>query len=299
MPRNIGFVGVGLMGRGMVHSLVRKGHQLKIYNRTREKAEEAAAEGGQVVDSPAAAARGSEVIVTMLADPNAVISVHEGENGLLSAIEPGTVVIDSSTISPPVTLRIAENLKAKGADLLDAPVFGSKNEAENAALGFIIGGDPAVFERVQDVLESMGKTFYVGGSGMGSYAKLVVNFIIAASLEAMNEGVVLATKAGVNPEVMLEIIQNSRARSGIIEMKAPQVLKRDFSPFFPLRLMDKDLGLVMDTARFLKVPMLLGGVLKEVYNACMAEGLADQDFCATIKFLEEITNVEVKAASNQ
>lgn len=299
MPRSIGFVGVGLMGRGMVHSLVRNGHQLKIYNRTRAKAEEAAAEGGQVVDSPAAAASGAEVIVTMLADPDAVLAVHEGENGLLSAIEPGTVVIDSSTISPPVTLRIAQNLKAKGADMLDAPVFGSKNEAENGALGFIVGGDRAVFERVQDVLESMGKTFYVGANGMGSYAKLVVNFIIAASLEAMNEGVVLATKAGVDPEVMLQIIQTSRARSGIIEMKAPQVLKRDFSPFFPLRLMDKDLGLVMDTARFLKVPMLLGGVLKEVYNACMAEGLADQDFCATIKFLEEITAVEVKAASNQ
>lgn len=299
MPRSIGFIGVGLMGRGMVHSLVRNGHKLRIYNRTRARAEEAAQEGGQVVDSPAEAARDAEVIVTMLADPDAVLAVHEGDKGILSAIKPGTVVIDSSTISPPVTLRVAKNLKAKGADMLDAPVFGSKNEAENADLGFIVGGEREVFERVQDVLESMGRTFYVGTNGMGSYAKLVVNFIIAASLQAMNEGVVLATKAGVDPEVMLQIIQTSRARSGIIEMKAPQVLKRDFSPFFPLRLMDKDLGLVMDTAKFLKVPMLLGGALKQIYTACMAEGLAEEDFCATIKFLEEITDVEVKAAAAQ
>ena len=297
MPRNIGFIGVGLMGRGMVHSLIRNGHSLKIYNRTRAKAEEAAQSLGTVVDTAADAAADADVIVTMLADPAAVLGVLEGESGYLSTLRPGTVVIDSSTISPPVTLSIAQKLKAKGAEMLDAPVFGSKNEAEKGELGFIVGGDPSVFNDVQDVFNAMGKTFYVGTNGMGSYAKLVVNFIIAASLQAMNEGMVLATKAGLNPDVMMQIIQTSRARSGIIEMKAPQVLKRDFSPFFPLRLMDKDLGLVMDTARSLKVPMILGGVLKEVYSACMAQGLADEDFCATIKFLEGITQVEVKGES--
>jgi 3-hydroxyisobutyrate dehydrogenase-like beta-hydroxyacid dehydrogenase len=134
---------------------------------------------------------------------------------------------------------------------------------------------------------------------MGSYAKLVVNFIIATTLQAMNEGVVLATKAGIDPEVMLQVIQSSRARSGIIDMKAPQVLKRDFSPFFPLRLMDKDLGLVMDTARSLKAPMLLGAVVKEVFSACMAEGMGDEDFCASIKFLERINQIEVKPGSGE
>jgi|SRR5678816_1379557 len=297
MPRNIGFIGVGLMGRGMVHSLLRNGHSLKIYNRTREKAQDAAQGLGTVVDTPAQAAQGSDIIVTMLADPNAVLGVLEGDDGYLSTIGRGTVVIDSSTISPPVTLTVAQKLKAKGAEMLDAPVFGSKNEAEKGELGFIVGGDPSVFNDVQDVFSAMGKTFYVGTNGMGSYAKLVVNFIIAASLQAMNEGMVLATKAGLNPDVMMQIIQTSRARSGIIEMKAPQVLKRDFSPFFPLRLMDKDLGLVMDTARSLKVPMILGSVLKEVYSACMAQGLADEDFCATIKLLEGITQVEVKGES--
>jgi 3-hydroxyisobutyrate dehydrogenase/2-hydroxy-3-oxopropionate reductase len=286
------------MGRGMVHSLIRNGHSLKIYNRTRAKAEEAAQSLGTVVDSAADAAADADVLVTMLADPAAVLGVLEGEGGYLSTIRPGTVVIDSSTISPPVTLSIAQKLKTKGAEMLDAPVFGSKNEAEKGELGFIVGGDPSVFKDVQDVFNAMGKTFYVGTNGMGSYAKLVVNFIIAASLQAMNEGMVLATKAGLNPDVMMQIIQTSRARSGIIEMKAPQVLKRDFSPFFPLRLMDKDLGLVMDTAHSLKVPMMLGGVLKEVYSACMAQGLADEDFCATIKLLEGITQVEVKGESN-
>jgi 3-hydroxyisobutyrate dehydrogenase-like beta-hydroxyacid dehydrogenase len=272
---------------------------LKIYNRTRSKAEEVAEGGATVVNSPAEAASGSEIVVTMLADPAAVLGVMEGEDGILSSIAPGSIVIDSSTISPPTTQAVAEKLRARGADMLDAPVFGSKNEAEKGELGFIVGGNRETFDSVQDVFASMGKTFYVGTNGMGSYAKLVVNFIIAASLQAMNEGVILATKAGLDPDVMLQVILSSRARSGIIEMKAPQVLKRDFSPFFPLRLMDKDLGLVMDTARSLKVPMLLGAVLKETYTACMAEGMADEDFCSTIKLLEGITGVEVKPSSDQ
>ena len=130
---------------------------------------------------------------------------------------------------------------------------------------------------------------------MGEYAKLVVNLIIALTLQAMNEGMVLATKAGIDPEIMVQIIQSSRARSGIIEMKAPQVLKRDFSPFFPLRLMAKDMGLVLDTAHSLKVPMTAVAMLREFYSACMAQGLADEDYCATIKPLENTCGVEVKA----
>ena len=257
--------------------------------------EEVAQLGATVVDTPAEAASDAEVVVSMLADPAAVIEVMEGDAGVLTTIKPGTVVIDSSTISPATTQRVAERLKARGAQLLDAPVFGSKGDAEKAELGFIIGGDPAILESVKDVFACMGKTFYVGATGMGEYAKLVVNLIIALTLQAMNEGMVLATKAGIDPEIMVQIIQSSRARSGIIEMKAPQVLKRDFSPFFPLRLMAKDMGLVLDTAHSLKVPMTAVAMLREFYSACMAQGLADEDYCATIKPLENTCGVEVKA----
>ena len=159
-----------------------------------------------------------------------------------------------------------------------------------------MGAERAVFESVRDVLECMGKPFYVGTNGMGIYAKLVVNLIIAVTLQAMNEGLLMATKAGVDPDIMLQVIQSSRARSGIIEMKAPQILKRDFTAFFPLRLMDKDMGLVMDAAHALKIPAPASALVKEIYTACMADGMAEEDYSASIKLFEKITKVEVASA---
>ncbi len=291
----IGFIGTGLMGRGMARSLIRKGHNVRLYNRTRAKAEEVAQLGGTVVDTPAEAVRGADVVVTMLADPVALFEVVEGANGILDTIGRGAVLIDSSTVSPPATLRVRAALATRGADMLDAPVFGSKNEAENGALGLIVGGEPGVIARVQPVLDALGRTLHVGGNGAGAYAKLVVNLVIAGTLEAFNEGMVLATKAGIDPEVMLRVLLSSRARSGIIEMKAPQVLQRDFTPFFPLHLMAKDMRLVRESAEALEVRVPLADVLSRLYEACLASGLGEEDYCATIKPLEAQAGVAVAA----
>jgi 3-hydroxyisobutyrate dehydrogenase-like beta-hydroxyacid dehydrogenase len=299
MKKTIGVIGIGLMGRGMARSLVRKGHVVRLYNRTRAKAEEAAQLGGEVVNTPADAARGADVIVTMLADPPAVMDVVKGNHGILAVIRPSAVLIDSSTVSPPTTLRVRDLLKAKGADMLDAPVFGSKNEAEKGELGFIVGGERDVLARVQDVLDCMGRTIYVGGNGMGAYAKLVVNLIVAGTLQSFNEGMVLATKAGIDPEAMLQIIMSSRAKSGIIEMKAPQIMKRDFSPFFPLQLMAKDMRLVVESAEALGVHLPVAAAMKEILAASVAEGLATEDFAAAIKSLEKQAGIEVKPARNE
>jgi 3-hydroxyisobutyrate dehydrogenase-like beta-hydroxyacid dehydrogenase len=296
MSKTIGFIGAGLMGRGMARSLIRKGYHVRIYNRTRSKAEEVAQLGGEVAATPADAARGANVLVTMLADPNAVMNVVAGDDGILASVTPGTVLIDSSTISPPTTLRVLELLKVKGADMIDAPVFGSKNEAENGALGFIVGGQRETLARVQDVLDAMGRTIYVGENGMGAYAKLVVNLVIASTLQAFNEGMVLATKAGIDPGTMLEIIMSSRARSGIIEMKAPQIMKRDFSPFFPLELMAKDMRLVTESAAALDLELPFATTLTNFLAACASSGLAAEDFCASIKRLEQQAGIEVKPA---
>jgi 3-hydroxyisobutyrate dehydrogenase-like beta-hydroxyacid dehydrogenase len=296
MAKTIGFIGTGLMGAGMARSLIRKGHTVRIYNRTRAKAEEVAKLGGSVADSPAEAARGADVVVTMLADPAALLGVVEGAQGILNTLSPGTVLIDSSTVSPPTTLRVLELLKAKGTAMLDAPVFGSKNEAETGKLGFIVGGERDVLARVQTVLDDMGRTIYVGGNGMGAYAKLVVNLVIASTLQAFNEGMVLATKAGIDPDAMVEIIQSSRARSGIIEMKAPPILKRDFTAFFPLQLMAKDMRLVVESAGALGLQLPFATALKEIYASGLADGLAAEDFAASIKLLEKQAAVEVKSA---
>src|SRR6187455_3459480 len=295
--KNIAFIGTGLMGRGMARSLIRKGHAVHIYNRTRAKAEEVAQVGGTVADSPADAARDADVIVTMLADPAALLAVVEGENGILKTIKPGAVLIDSSTVSPPVTLKVLELLKAKSADMLDAPVFGSKNEAEKGELGFIVGGEKDVIARVQPVLDCMGRTNHVGGNGMGASAKLVVNLVIAGTLQAFNESMVLATKAGLDPDAMLKIILSSRAKSGIIEMKAPQIMKRDFTPFFPLQLMAKDMRLVLESAASLGVQLPFATALSGIYAGCLNDGLGTEDFAATIKPLEKQAALEVKGAT--
>ena len=285
-PQTIAFIGTGLMGRGMARNLIRQGHTVRLYNRTRAKAEEVAQLGGVVTDSPAEAARDADVIFTMLADPTALLGVVEGEQGILAGIRPGAVLIDSSTVSPPTTRRVLEHLRAKGADMLDAPVFGSKNEAEGGTLGFIVGGDAAVLARVQPVLDCLGKTTHVGGNGAGASAKLVVNLIMASTLHAFNEGMTLAEKSGIDPATMLQVILSCRARSGIIEMKAPKVLARDFTPFFPLRLMAKDLRLVGETAAALGLQLPQAAALNRIYADALAGGLAEEDFAATFKLLQ-------------
>ena len=293
MGRTIGFVGTGLMGRGMARSLIRKGHTVQVYNRTRAKAEEVAQLGAKVAATPADAARDAGVVVTMLADPKAVADCYEGKDGLLSTLSRDAVVIDSSTVSPPTTQTMAAAVQAKGGHLLDAPVFGSKNEAENGALGFIVGGDRAAFDSVQDVLACMGKSTYMGPSGMGATAKLVVNLVIAGELQAFYEGMVMATKAGLDPDQMYSILMNSRARSGIYEMKGPNILKRDFTTFFPLRLMDKDMRLALETADALRVSLPLVKAVKDVLGACVAAGQGDEDMSSAIRHLERAGGVEV------
>lgn len=297
MGRTIGFVGTGLMGRGMVRSLIRKGHALRVWNRTRSKAEEAAKAGGTVAASPAEAARGADVVFSMLSDPAAVSACFEGPDGILSTLGKGAVVVDSSTVSPPSTKRMADLVRARGASMLDAPVFGSRNEAENGNLGFIVGGDRAVFDSVQDVFAALGKSTYMGPAGMGASAKLVVNLVIASELQAFHEGMVMAAKIGLDPDVMYGVLMNSRARAGIFEMKGPNILKRDFEAFFPLRLMDKDMRLALETADSLQLPLPVVKAVKDVLGACMSAGQSEEDFSSAIKHLERAAGVQVATRS--
>ncbi|MEY2880899.1 MAG: hypothetical protein RLZZ15_3279 [Verrucomicrobiota bacterium] len=293
----VAFIGLGLMGGGMARSLLRAGFRLRLYNRTGGKAAEVARGTAAIVcATPAEAVTGAEFVVTMLADPTALFTVVTGVDGLLGAISPGAVLIDSSTVTPSASLRVRDLLLTRGAEMLDAPVFGSKDEAEKGALGFIVGGEPAVLARAQPVLDAMGRTRHVGVNGLGAQAKLAVNLVMAGTLQAFGESMVLATKAGIAPDTMLEIILSSRARSGIIEMKAPHILARDFRPFFPLELMAKDLRLVQDSAAALGATLPLAAALRDHFARCVAAGLAHEDFCAAIKPVEQSAALEVKSA---
>lgn len=294
----IGFIGLGVMGSGMARNLIRRGYQVRLYNRSRSRAEEVARLGGVVTASPAEAARDADVVITMVSDPTALLAVISGHQGVLYGIRPGAVLIDSSTVSPPATLEVHALLQARGAEMLDAPVFGSKNEAEKGELSFIVGGAAETLSRVKDVFACLGRTNHVGGIGMGVQAKLSVNLVMAGTLQAFNEAMVLATKAGIDPAAMLQIILSSRGRSGIIEMKAPQILKRDFSPFFSLQLMAKDMRLVLESARALGVELPFTTALSDIYARCVADGFAMEDFIATIKPLEKQAALEVKSPAN-
>lgn len=303
----IGFIGTGLMGSGMARALLRRGHRVRLFNRTRAKAEAVVASmagmlasptvavkgSGIVVESPADAARGADVVVTMVADPGALRAVTESERGVLAGIGRGAVLIDASTVSPAATLALKEKLGARGAEMLDTPVFGSRDEAEAGALGLLVGGEAEVIERVRPVLEALGRVHHVGANGMGAWAKLAVNLAIAGALQACNEGLVVATKAGLDPEVMLRVLLSSRARSGVVEMKAPRVLERDFTAYFPLALMAKDLRLVREAAAGMGVALPVADALSEWYAGCVGAGLGAEDYCAAIKPLEARAGVEV------
>jgi 3-hydroxyisobutyrate dehydrogenase-like beta-hydroxyacid dehydrogenase len=295
MPKNVGFIGLGIMGLPMALNLVKAGFKVTGYNRTRSKAEPLERAGARIAATPAEAARGAEVVVSIVSDTAAMEEVVSGKDGALETIREGAVLIDSSTISPVVSRKLACQLAGKGARMLDAPVTGSKTGAEKGELTFMIGGEREVMDQVMPVLKAMGKKFvYCGQHGLGLSAKLAMNSILATMVEIFSEGFVLAKKAGVAPETLFEIMQSSLARSGIIDFKAPFVFKGDFTPYFPLKLMHKDLELAMEAAYSQGVVMPAAAAVKEVYGAARAQGKGDDDYAAVITFLESVAGVEVR-----
>jgi 3-hydroxyisobutyrate dehydrogenase/2-hydroxy-3-oxopropionate reductase len=218
-----------------------------------------------------------------------------GENGIIEGARPGAVVVDASTVSPSSSRAIGKKLAEKGISFLDAPCTGSKPGAEGGTLTFMIGGDPEVFEKVKPYLEPMGKQiYYCGGPGMGLHAKLTQNLILSNILQAFNEGMVLSTKAGVDPELMLEILNNSAAKSGLIAFKAPYVFSRNFNTAFSVKWMHKDIELMLESGKELQVPLLLTGLTQQMFRAAIAKGQGDEDICSTIKVLEDWAGVQVK-----
>lgn len=293
----LGFLGLGIMGYPMARNLLRAGHEVALWSHTMAKARElAAAEKGVYCETPRQVAEFAECTFLCVGDTQMSRQAILGANGLVEGARPGTVIADASTISPDESRKIGSALAAKGIHFLDAPCTGSKPGAEGGTLTFMIGGDKAVFESIRSYFEPMGKQlFYCGGPGLGLHAKLTQNLILSNLLQAFNEGLVLSTKAGVDPELMIEVLNNSAARSGLISFKAPYVFRRDFQANFSTRWMHKDIGLMLDSAEQLGVPLPLTGLTQQMFRAAMATGLADEDFCSTIKVLEAWAGVEVKS----
>lgn len=280
----------------MARNLLRAGHQVALWSHTTAKAKELAdVEHGVCCGTPRQVGEFAECIFLCVGDTAMSERVILGPEGIAEAARPGTVVVDASTVSPSESRAIGERLRASGIHFLDAPCTGSKPGAEKGTLTFMIGGDQQVFERVRPYFEPMGKQlYYCGGPGLGLHAKLTQNLILSNLLQAFNEGLVLSTKAGVDPELMLEILNNSAARSGLIAFKAPYVFSRDFQTYFSVKWMHKDVGLALESGKELGVPLPLTGLSQQMYQAALASGYGEEDFCSTIKVLEAWAGVEVK-----
>jgi 3-hydroxyisobutyrate dehydrogenase-like beta-hydroxyacid dehydrogenase len=287
----VAFLGLGIMGRSMAANLVKAGHDVTVWNRTPGKD----VEGARTAATPAEAAQGAEVVWLCVSDTTAVEQVLFGENGVESALAEGMTIVDSSTISPSATRHFSERAKTRGVDYVDAPVTGSKIGAEAGTLIFIAGGDEGVLARLQPLFTAMGKqVFRMGETGKGQAAKLTMNLQIALIYEGLAEGLTLATKLGVNAQVLLPLVQASMLRSGVLDYKAPFILKRDFSPNFPLRLMHKDLRLALDAAKEARVKLPGLEAVEEIYDLAAEEGQQDLDYAATLTLLEKWAGVEVK-----
>jgi 3-hydroxyisobutyrate dehydrogenase-like beta-hydroxyacid dehydrogenase len=290
----VAFLGLGIMGRPMAANLVKAGNEVAVWNRTPGK--EVA--GARTAESPADAANGAEVVWMCVSDTKAVEAVLFGPQGVESTIGAGAIVVDSSTISPSAEHQFAERLRIKGVEYVDSPVTGSKVAAENGTLIFMAGGDEAVLAKLDPLFKAMGKqVFRMGETSKGQAAKLVMNLQIALIYEGFAEAVTLATKLGVNLETLLPLIQASMVRSGVVEYKAPFVLKRDFTPNFPLRLMLKDIHLALAAAREVRVKLPALETVGEIYEMAAEDGHEDLDYAATLTLLEKWAGVEVKGAA--
>jgi 3-hydroxyisobutyrate dehydrogenase-like beta-hydroxyacid dehydrogenase len=293
----LGFLGLGAMGYPMARNLLRAGHEVALWSNTSDKARKLAAEEkGRFCNTPREVAENADYIFLCVGDTAMAKAVILGSQGIIQGVRPGTVVADASTISPSESRQIGKALKAKGVDFLDAPCTGSTPGATGGTLTFMVGGEETVFEKTRPYFEPMGKRlYYCGGAGMGLQAKLTQNLILSNILMAFNEGMVLSTRGGIDPKLMLDILENSAAKSGLIAYKAPFVFRRDFTPNFATKWMHKDIGLMLDSGKELGVPLLLTSLTHQLFQTAMAAGHADQDMCSTINVLEDIVGVQVKS----
>lgn len=284
------------MGYPMARNLRRAGHEVALWSYTAEKARKlASSEGGQFCETPRAVAENADCIFLCVGDTGMSRKVVLGENGLIAGAKRGTVIADASTISPSESRAIGQALAAKGVDFLDAPCTGSTPGAEGGTLTFMIGGKREVFDKTKPFFEPMGKRlYYCGGPGLGLQAKLSQNLILSNLLIAFNEGMVLAAKGGVDPKLMLDILDNSAAKSGLISYKAPFVFRGDFQAAFSVKWMHKDIGLMLESGKELDVPLLLTALTNQVFQAAISGGHAEEDICSTIKVLEGMTGIEVR-----
>lgn len=286
--KKVGFIGLGVMGIGMASNLLRKGFEVAVYNRTAGKADSLLALGAKVLESPAAVAGSSDVVITMISNDAAIREVYFGENGIFKGTRSGITLIDSSTISPALAKELAAEAEARSAAFLDAPVTGSKPAAEDGTLVFMVGGNADRLGEVEVVLLAMGrKVIPMGPNGSGSIAKLAHNTIVGINVAALAEGMAIAASGGIDGYSFLELVQSGGAASRAAEMKGPKLLEGNYDVQFSLELMLKDLRLSSVLSDSLSVPTPLLEASKSLFQVGDAMGLGKLDMSSVGQAYEQ------------
>jgi 3-hydroxyisobutyrate dehydrogenase-like beta-hydroxyacid dehydrogenase len=291
---NLGFIGLGVMGGQMVSRLLEKGHAVTGYNRTRAKAQWLMDKGMRWADSPREVAQQADYTLAMVTNSAAIKAVTDGPDGLIAGLGPGKIFIDISTVNPDVSRCTAEKVRAKGADMVDAPVSGSVITLQEGKLSVMVGGNAETFERVKPILLDIGpKVTHVGGNGVALAMKIAVNLSLAVQMMAFSEGVLLAEKSGIRREVAVDVLTHSAIASPMIQYRGPFVLQQPEEAWFDVNMMQKDMLLAMELGRQLDVPVPTTAVTNEFLTAARGMGLEKLDFACVFNVLASMSGVSM------
>lgn len=291
----VGFIGLGIMGKPMSKNLIKAGHDLVVYNRSKAPMEELAKDGAKMVSNPAEVARECDVIITMVPNSPQVREVCLGENGIISAAKNGTTVIDMSSIDPVESKAIGAELAKKGIELLDAPVSGGEPKAIDGTLSVMVGGKKETFDKFVDLIKGMASSVvYVGELGSGNVAKLANQVVVALNISAVSEALTLAKKLGADPELVYKAIRGGLAGSTVMDAKAPMMLEHNFKPGFRIELHIKDLNNALNASHAVNAYLPLTAQVMEIMQYLKSDGCASDDHSAILKYYEKITGVSVE-----
>ena len=289
MAQTIGFIGLGIMGRPMAKNLLKAGYPLVVHSRSRGPVDEVVKAGATAASSPKEVTSRCEVLITMLPNSPDVEQVALGKDGIIEAAKTGLIFVDMSTISPIVSQKVGSALAAKGVKMLDAPVSGGEKGAIDAALSIMVGGDKATFDAVLPIFQTMGKTItLLGPLGFGGFTKLANQIIVAVNLTALAEALTLGKKAGLDRELLLTALAGGLAGSKCLDQKKPNYVAGTYNPGFKIDLHFKDLGLIMESARTLGVPLPATAVVQELFSAMRVKGRGGLDHSGIITLLEDL-----------
>jgi len=291
---NLGFIGLGIMGKPMAGHLLTAGHTVQVYDVVPEPVKELASKGAVACSSSKEVAQKSNIIFTMVPDTPDVEAVLFGKDGVAEGVRAGSIVVDMSSISPIATKEFAKKLDVMGVKMLDAPVSGGQVGAEQATLSIMVGGEPKVFEQIKPYFEIMGKNIvYIGGSGDGQSCKVANQIVVAVTIEAISEALLFASKAGADPTKVREALLGGFAQSRILDLHGKRLIERNFKPGFRIRHQQKDLNLALQGARALGLSLPCTSIAQEMYNALVAQSNSDLDHSALVLALEKLANHKI------